>query len=166
MPDIEEYLFDEYWFEEYKIYLSNIDLRDEIESAKLGVLLQEPFDSPTHLPSDVLSDMLSTQIRVSKSLYQATSAYGVIETALGVAITDELNCFDATKIYPDQWHGEWYCIPSVIWASRVFAGFPNNRYGPLDDAQARREFWTWWLDDAVPASWNLEYLDSDLRYRP
>ena len=144
LPVIREYLFDDERFEDYKSYLSNIDLQAIIESTKLGVLLREPFKSPNYrFIGDELTNILRKEREVSKPVYQATNAYGAIETILGVAIRDELNCFDATKIYQDHWCGDWYHIPSVIWASYTFAGLPEKYYSPFDDPQARREFWTW-----------------------
>ncbi|BCM91926.1 hypothetical protein IAD21_03804 [Abditibacteriota bacterium] len=141
------------------IVLQRQDLKHRILDAKMSVLLQQPF--PISIPEfsgDNLTSAVYNQVRVLIPVYQASESYSVIERVLFVAGGDELNTFDVHRTYPSRWvddDQDWYGVPSAIWASYTFAGSAEGDYAPIDDAQKRREFWLWWLDEAVPASWNF-----------
>ena len=156
LPAIEPYLHPKYLEE-----VRNIDLWRDLQKAKEKVLLREPSDFPNFRPNgDNLVYSLHSQAVQSVPIYQSSYAYRNVEWALVIAWADEFNVYDASKTYQEQWNGNWDGVPSVIYASYTWAGVPNGNSFPLNDSQHRKEFWNWWLDEAVPASWNFEDLNS------
>ncbi|BCM91911.1 hypothetical protein IAD21_03789 [Abditibacteriota bacterium] len=138
--------------------LRKIDFQQLISKSKRAVILQSEPPIPDLNPTgDDLVYQLSEQSKVSRDVLQAARAYRTLEWAMIIAYTDESNIFDPTITYPEEWNGDWEEVPMAIRASYVVAGRPTGDY--LDDPQARREFWLWWLDEAVPASWDLQELN-------
>lgn len=47
-------------------------------------------------------------------------------------------------------------------AVKAFSGIFEDHLSTRDyDAEQRRNFWTWWLTEAIPAAWHAEQSDDD-----
>lgn len=97
----------------------------------------------------------------------ADGAYQVAGLAIGTAIWDGPNNLDIQFTYqdPDEIGYDPMDVPNVVYAVRVYAGDYDAGHDEVEigeyvvwrgSNEARREFWLWWLNEAVPASWDLQ----------
>lgn len=113
-------------------------------------------DSKLHLIPSL--DDVSYQFQYPQEenpLRRALTAYYIVESAINTINRDVENEFELHTNYDESRMGDWWTIPNVIDTSLVLSGgysYPNQ-YN-----QARKEFWLWWLNEAVPASWNLQEI--------
>ncbi|BCM91924.1 hypothetical protein IAD21_03802 [Abditibacteriota bacterium] len=139
--------------------LRHLSLKDLIVESKIAVLLEERLPIRNFEPSvDDLSYRLVKPSQTSHRISQAVTTYGTIWKILFIVSTDEFNVFDPERKYSETWEDDdvdWMGAPSAIRASYAFAGRAGGRYGNLNDPDARREFWLWWLDEAVLSSWKF-----------
>ena len=144
-------------------YPPEVNLSPTLTEAKR--LVQSGTPSRTGLnweaiPSmDTVSSCLYSQ-RSSLQIRQAVGAYIAFEHAIGTVLHDIESDFELNLTYCRSC-GDWWTAPNVIgaaWTIGGIGGIPQNpsSWFPDYDDQAREEFWLWWLDEAVPASWNLQ----------
>lgn len=95
----------------------------------------------------------------SADLARAATAFLAAEDAINFTFHDVESPFELDIDYedPNVHNYEPQRNPNVFWASLVFAGGKEWNF-PFEDNKARRKFWQWWLNKAVPASWNLEEI--------
>lgn len=89
------------------------------------------------------------------SIRCALFAYFNVEYCVHTVNWDVEQEFEIDSYYDYLMLGDYWTIPNVISTALLFGGGRNY---PHEHDQARREFWLWWLDKAVPASWNLEEI--------
>ncbi|RYX85918.1 hypothetical protein EON83_03955 [bacterium] len=144
--------------------LGRLNLGNHIVDAKVAVLLEEEFSVPDFRPGgESLVCELADQSKASVLVYQASGAYWSIEQILILIRIDKEPPFATDRIYPEKWEDDddvdWGQYPPAIYTSCAIAGESNSANSPLNDIHARRQFWLWWLNEVVPASWNLQELN-------
>ena len=135
------------------------DPHRHLRQAKHAVRNNEEFPIVDFDPSpDDVSYALYEIKKTSVPIYQAVSTYSTIWHILFTVSADDLNIFDVELHYPPIWSGEYTGNLSIIRASYAYGGMNYPNLVPLNDPHLLREFWLWWLDEAVPASWYLRDL--------
>lgn len=139
------------------LYMSPSDI---LNQAKKIVRMGTPPSRKWNVVLIPDSDGINTRFPYHESTPQiacAVTAHFVIEHALGTIRNDIDEEFNLNLSYADESMGcdSWQSPTAIYasWAVGGIEGFPN--YPFLDD-QARGEFWLWWLNEAVPASWDLK----------
>lgn len=141
-----------FWLET-KLVDSNLE--ELLPKARQIIQKGNPKEPDTKLQIDPTSDNFSYKFQgkqATKGTERALSAYYVAQSAIRTVSWDIKNEFELDSYYDDLM-GDWLTMPTVFQTSRIFAEVHDD--SPLH-AQAREEFWLWWLDEAVPASWDLK----------
>ncbi|RYX82094.1 hypothetical protein EON83_21000 [bacterium] len=145
---------------------------EEIEglhSTDLGQIIQEgKFAVRNVLPSliryavpfpeeQTVMDVASSVGYRNRLLNRAAFTYRAVEYARWVVCHDEDHEFNMDEKYSLHWSGDWTGILSVDYSSSAFSIEIYDREF-VKDQKRLKEFWLWWIDEAVPASWFLRDL--------
>ncbi len=106
-------------------------------------------------------DKLGSDLTASSSsspLFAAQAAISAVKESIGE--------FPFAGIQIDEFTGDEeldpWCTDTALWAAAAFAG----RIGDdTSDSAKRREFWEWWLMQALPTAWQIDTgssLESDM----
>ncbi len=79
---------------------------------------------------------------------------------MDVVWRDEEHEFEMGAEYPFYCSGEAEEILAIYFSSSAFTveTYDEEAKFFIKDKERLREFWLWWLDEAVPASWFLQEL--------
>jgi Immunity protein Imm5 len=86
------------------------------------------------------AERLASRKEISQRALAAGDAARVVVPEVDIGDYDEPPDADDEDLDPDNWEAAYV-------ASVAAAGYPD------DDPEARRAFWRWYLDEAVPAAW-------------
>ena len=140
--------------------LYSTNLNQVIQEAKFAVrhILPSLIRDTTTVPSvQTVKDAVRHLKHQDRLINRAVYAYDAVETAQIVVCRDEDHEFNVEEEYLLHWHGEWTGVLSVSYSSSAFSIETHNKKF-VKDPERLKEFWLWWLDEAVPASWHLRDL--------
>jgi hypothetical protein len=123
-------------------------LLEKAEKILAGVLTGQQVDE-MNLPGWTYMDNVGYKVPYADSSWVLVG-YGAIKV-VDVAVRDEN--FDPTQINPQLTddHLDPYDLDVAPTAAAAYAdGF---RWDSESDPQKRRQFWQWWLTEAVPKAW-------------
>jgi hypothetical protein len=122
---------------------------EKVQQILEGVLTGKQVDQMSGLPDWGYMDNVSCQVPYIGSSWILVG-YGAVKT-IGVAIWDEI--FDPTQINPQLTddHLDTYDLDVASEAAAGYAG--GFRWKSESDQRKRRQFWEWWLTEAVPKAW-------------
>ncbi len=134
---------------------------DELNRAKKVVKSGKPLRRDW-FPHDLGSyDSLGrfSQALETPGTERTVGAFLVAELAIRYTYVDVESPFELDIDYedPNVHNYEPQREPNIFHAALTIGG--GDEWGlPHRDDKARKKFWQWWLNEAVPASWNLEEI--------